>query len=86
MASDMLPFFMARGPQIKESNKVPPFDTVDLFTLFCAILQIPSTPNDGSYDKIKDVLVGYHGSILPIIVIIGKRFIYFYKLNDVLKL
>ncbi|KAK4873421.1 hypothetical protein RN001_015450 [Aquatica leii] len=66
----MHPFFMARGPQIKVNHKVPPFNSVDLFSLFCAILNIKPSRHDGSYSNIEGVLMGYHGSMLPIIVII----------------
>ncbi|KAK5640611.1 hypothetical protein RI129_011422 [Pyrocoelia pectoralis] len=66
----MRPFFMAIGPQIKANHKVAPFNTVDLFTLFCAILNIKSTRHDGVYSNIETILVGYHGSMVPIIVII----------------
>ncbi|KAF5296168.1 hypothetical protein FQA39_LY12622 [Lamprigera yunnana] len=65
----MRPFFMARGPQIKVDHKVPPFNNVDLFSLFCAILNIKPSRHDGSYTNIEGLLLGYHGSMLPIIVI-----------------
>ncbi|KAF5297357.1 hypothetical protein FQR65_LT01287 [Abscondita terminalis] len=68
--TSMHPFFMARGPQIKISHKVAPFNSVDLFSLFCAILNIKPTRHDGSYSNIEGVLMGYHGSMLPIIIII----------------
>jgi ectonucleotide pyrophosphatase/phosphodiesterase family protein 5 len=58
---EMHPFFMARGPKIKKNHKVQPFGTVDLFNLFCEILEIASTKNNGTSDKITDILVTQSG-------------------------
>ncbi|KAK9877191.1 hypothetical protein WA026_016939 [Henosepilachna vigintioctopunctata] len=57
LVSDMHPFFMARGPKIKKDHKVPPFHTVDLFNLFCKILELPAVINDGNIDRISDILL-----------------------------
>ncbi|KAH1002636.1 hypothetical protein HUJ04_008705 [Dendroctonus ponderosae] len=46
--TQMHPFFMAVGPQIRQHTKVEPFHTVDLFYLFCAILDLPAPANNGS--------------------------------------
>lgn len=71
---------MARGPSIKVNHEVPPFDTVDLFSLFSAILKLTSTTNDGSFDNVEDILVLETGSnLLPIIVVIGKLQFYIDK-------
>ncbi|KAJ8924970.1 hypothetical protein NQ315_001135 [Exocentrus adspersus] len=59
--TDMHPFFMARGPKIKPRHKVAPFNTVDLFNLFTEILEIPQTPNNGTFGNIVDILVEKHG-------------------------
>ncbi|CAH0546226.1 unnamed protein product [Brassicogethes aeneus] len=53
---DMHPFFMARGPKIKKHHKVAPFNTVDLFDLFCEILDITPTHNNGTLANILDIL------------------------------
>uniref|UniRef100_A0A336LSC3 CSON002689 protein n=1 Tax=Culicoides sonorensis TaxID=179676 RepID=A0A336LSC3_CULSO len=57
---EMNSLFMAWGPAIKKSYKVPPFDTVDLFHLFCEILKIkpPKNPEiSGNRDNILDILI-----------------------------
>lgn len=53
----MLPFFMARGPKIKTEHKVPPFKTVDLYYLFCQILEITPSRNNGTLANILDILI-----------------------------
>lgn len=53
----MLPFFMARGPKIKKEHKVPPFKTVDLYYLFCQILEITPSKNNGTLANILDILI-----------------------------
>lgn len=53
---DMHPIFMARGPKIKKHHKVEPFNTVDLFNLFCKILEIPTLKNNGTESNIVDIL------------------------------
>lgn len=53
---DMHPYFMAIGPKIKKETKVDPFNTVDLFNLFCAILEISPTKNNGSSTPASHVL------------------------------
>jgi hypothetical protein len=70
----MHPFFMARGPKIKKNHKVQPFGTVDLFNLFCEILEIASTKNNGTSDKITDILVTQSGkySLTTILTITEK--------------
>ncbi|KAL3285000.1 hypothetical protein HHI36_019129 [Cryptolaemus montrouzieri] len=57
IVSDMNPFFMARGPKIKANHKVPTFHTVDLFNLFCRILELPTVNNDGSLSIIDGILL-----------------------------
>lgn len=41
-------FFMAKGPQIARGKQVEPFSIVDLFNLFCRILNIKCRPNEGA--------------------------------------
>ncbi|XP_045463301.1 bis(5'-adenosyl)-triphosphatase enpp4-like isoform X2 [Harmonia axyridis] len=55
--SDMNPFFMVRGPNVKINHKVPPFHTVDLFHLFCLILKLPMVANDGREESVRDILI-----------------------------
>lgn len=49
--------FFANGPQFKKNNKVAPFSSVDLFNLFCLILDINTIPNNGTMNSIVDLLV-----------------------------
>lgn len=74
LAPNMRPFFMARGPRIKKHHKVPPFNTVDLLSLFCEILGIVPPPNNGSFSNVADILVASrHYSVLTSILIVGKN-------------
>lgn len=52
-------FFIAKGPQIKTHHVVQPFDTVDLFHLFCEILEIPPPNVSGNRNNILDILVSH---------------------------
>lgn len=54
---NMKPFFLAYGPKIKKNNKVAPFNTVDLFSLFCEILEIDAPANNGSFANVANVLI-----------------------------
>lgn len=64
---------MARGPLIKKQHQVPPFNTVDLYNLFCKILNIPATENNGTLSAIEDILAKPNGkySVGTIITIAG---------------
>ncbi|XP_050295199.1 ectonucleotide pyrophosphatase/phosphodiesterase family member 5-like [Anthonomus grandis grandis] len=53
---EMHPYFMAVGPKIRKSTKVDPFDTVDLFNIFCAILDLNPTPNNGSTNPTEQIV------------------------------
>lgn len=57
----MHPFFFSYGPLIKEKHKVKPFNTVDLYPLFCEILQITPQPNNGSLSNVIDILKSSSG-------------------------
>lgn len=57
--SSMNSLFMASGPAVKSGHRVDPFDTVDLFHLFCEILKIKPPVISGNRDNILDVLKGY---------------------------
>ncbi|KAJ3662358.1 hypothetical protein Zmor_006712 [Zophobas morio] len=54
---EMHPFFMVRGPRIKINHKVSPFNTVDLFNLFCEILEIAPTKNNGTVANIANMFL-----------------------------
>lgn len=53
----MHPIFFAYGSRIKEFNEVEPFETVDLFYLFCEILGLP----------LPEYLKGNRENILPVL-------------------
>lgn len=40
--------FMAKGPLFATRQRLPAFNTVDLFNLFCMILQIDCIENEGT--------------------------------------
>ena len=58
--------FMAKGPLFQSGTVLPTFNSVDLFKLFCKILEINSTENDGVYrsDIWKDLLRPQTASII----------------------
>lgn len=53
---NMKPYFLAYGPKIQKNNKVNPFNTVDLFSLFCEILEISAPSNNGSFENVVNIL------------------------------
>lgn len=68
----MRPFFMIRGPKIKKNHKVSPFKTVDLFNLFCAILEIEPVKNNGTLKNIQDVFIADSSKVFSTVVAVGK--------------
>lgn len=54
---NMKPYFLAYGPKIRKNNQVAPFNTVDLFSLFCEILEIDAVPNNGSFKNVANILI-----------------------------
>ncbi|XP_025835549.1 ectonucleotide pyrophosphatase/phosphodiesterase family member 5-like [Agrilus planipennis] len=69
----MKPYFVARGPKIKKNKMVIPFWTVDLFALFCEILEVPQLPSNGSLLRVHDVLVSrpYFVQVFPKFVLVA---------------
>ncbi|GLG94911.1 Ectonucleotide pyrophosphatase/phosphodiesterase family member 4 [Gryllus bimaculatus] len=55
--TDMHPFFMAYGPNIKKNYTIEPFNSVDLFSLFCAVLNLQMVSTNGTVDHVKEMLV-----------------------------
>lgn len=45
--------FMAKGPHFPVGAQIPSFNTVDLYNLFCSILDIKCTANDGTIKRDK---------------------------------
>jgi hypothetical protein len=52
----MHPFFIASGLLVKRGHRVRPFDTVDCYTLFSAILSVTPAPNNRTFANVRDVL------------------------------
>ncbi|XP_076272529.1 bis(5'-adenosyl)-triphosphatase enpp4-like isoform X2 [Rhynchophorus ferrugineus] len=61
IVDEMHPYFMAIGPRIKQQTKVDPFSTIDLFNLFCGILEIMPTKNNGTTKAADMVLANTSG-------------------------
>lgn len=71
--SNMKPFFLARGPKIRRNHKVDPFNTVDLLSLFCTILEISIPANNGSFESVASILISNSGkTVHSTTVTIGK--------------
>ncbi len=56
-APDMAALFLAHGPAFRLGWVERPFDNVDVYPLLARLLGIKPEPNDGSVDKIADMLV-----------------------------
>lgn len=52
----MKPFFVAKGPSFKEGYISSPFSTIDIYPLLCHVLNITPAPNNGSFDRVKELL------------------------------
>ncbi|GLV32097.1 hypothetical protein CBL_11947 [Carabus blaptoides fortunei] len=69
---DMHPFFIAKGPAIKSSHKVPPFSTLDLYNLFSTILDLKPGKTNGTFANVRDILQPVkHQIVTPILVAVG---------------
>lgn len=68
--SSMHSLFLAKGPLIKQHHKVAPFNTVDLFHLFCEILELEPPSISGDRNNIIDILVEPTSIGLPVPLII----------------
>lgn len=42
--------FMAKGPLFKAGQTIKPFDSIELYNLFCHILKIKCNTNDGKWN------------------------------------
>lgn len=69
---DMHPFFIAKGPAIKSSHKVPPFSTLDLYNLFTTILDLKPDKTNGTFANVRDILQPVKHQILTPMLIAGK--------------
>ena len=55
----MHPFFFAVGPAFSKECKVPPFENVNLFPLFCEVLKINCPEVNGTLQEFKKCLSNY---------------------------
>ncbi|XP_067136126.1 glycerophosphocholine cholinephosphodiesterase ENPP6-like [Centruroides vittatus] len=62
--TDMRGIFYARGPNFKSKFVNPPVQMTDHYNIFCHILGIKPVPNNGSWDRVKDMIYnnGYSAS------------------------
>ena len=54
--ASMRGIFIGQGPAFKNGLQVPPFQSIHLYALMCAILDLEPAPNDGSLDSVKVLL------------------------------
>lgn len=52
----MKALFIARGEAFKKRKVVEPFENVEIYNLMCAILGIIPAPNDGNFEKVREML------------------------------
>lgn len=69
---EMHPFFTAYGPRIKVNHRVPPFSTLDLYSLFCEILKLEPEKNNGTYANVRDILETMKLNTISPLLIAGK--------------
>jgi hypothetical protein len=54
--TSMFPIFIGHGPAFKKDFKIEPFNNVDIYPLMCFILGIQPAINNGSLEKVIDML------------------------------
>ena len=52
----MRPIFIAEGPSFRINHQIEPFNSVNLYSLFCHILRIQPAPNNGSLSLVSHML------------------------------
>ena len=55
---DLYPLFVASGPAFKTGYISEPIKSVDLYPLMCKLLEIEPAPNNGSMERVRQLLVG----------------------------
>lgn len=53
---DMRSIFIANGPSFKGEEEMEPFTNIELYNVFCHILNIVPKPNNGTFDTIAHIL------------------------------
>lgn len=67
---DMRGVFMARGPGFVESSRPqPPIHLVDVYRMLCFLLDIEPLPNDGLWDRIRNLLKNSSVSVKSSVVL-----------------
>lgn len=67
---DMRGVFMARGPGFVDSNEPqPPIHLVDVYRMLCFLLDIQPLPNDGIWDRIRNLLKNSSVSVKSSVVL-----------------
>lgn len=61
----MHPMFFARGPAFKSNCKLEPFHNVDLYPLFCNILDIECAETNGTLNAFKKCLKSFPTNDVP---------------------
>ncbi|XP_067123323.1 glycerophosphocholine cholinephosphodiesterase ENPP6-like [Centruroides vittatus] len=56
VVEDMRSIFFARGQNLKKNYLSPPIENVDQYNLICKLLHMTPAKNNGSWDRIKDML------------------------------
>lgn len=56
--------FMAKGPIFRSGQTIKPFDSINLFNLFCHVLKLKCSPSDGVADStwMNSLLIEAHQS------------------------
>ncbi|KRZ29737.1 Ectonucleotide pyrophosphatase/phosphodiesterase family member 5, partial [Trichinella pseudospiralis] len=57
LMSDMHPYFIAYGPAFKKNFQIDTFQSIDIYELICYILNIEPAPNNGSFNRVKQLLI-----------------------------
>ncbi|MDR3188116.1 MAG: ectonucleotide pyrophosphatase/phosphodiesterase [Prevotellaceae bacterium] len=55
--SDMRMIYFAYGPAFKQGYAQPPMSNVDVYNIMSAILHLKPAPNDGNFERVKEMLV-----------------------------
>lgn len=53
----MRAIFFANGPKFRKQFLHPPFDNLDLFNLICLVLDMKPTPNNGTIENVRNLLI-----------------------------
>ena len=73
----MQSIFVARGPNFRKNFTIKSFPNVELYQVMCSILDIPPSPNDGTWEFVqpmlrdlqrpKDLPVSYASLVLKVV-------------------